>query len=58
MNRAFQWMLKLVEMRRDRSVSQSRRAQQELVRSRSSCKGMPQNMTNNGHKWPSVVTRR
>ena len=33
MSRVFEWVLKLVEMRRDRSVSQARRARQDYARS-------------------------
>lgn len=33
MSRAFEWMLKLVELRRERSVNQARRARQDHARS-------------------------
>jgi len=57
MNRAFQWMLKLVEMRRDRSVSQSRGAQLELVRSREFTQQLQGYAAEYDQQWSQVAQR-
>jgi len=57
MNRAFQWMLKLVEMRRDRSVSQSRRAQQEFARSREFTQQLQGYAAEYDQQWAQVAQR-
>ena len=57
MNRAFEWMLKLVEIRRDRSVNQSRRAQQEFVRSREFSQQLQGYAAEYDQQWSQVAQR-
>lgn len=57
MNRAFQWMLKLVEIRRDRSVTQSRRAQQEFARSREFTQQLQGYAAEYDQQWTQVAQR-
>ena len=57
MNRAFEWMLKLVELRRDRSVQQSRRAQQEGVRSQEVTQQLQGYASEYDQQWTQVAQR-
>ena len=57
MSRAFEWMLKLVEIRRDRSVNQSRRAQQEFVRSREFSQQLQGYAAEYDQQWSQVAQR-
>lgn len=57
MNRAFQWMLKLVEIRRDRSVNQSRRARQEFVRSQEFTQQLQGYAAEYDQQWTNVAQR-
>lgn len=50
-------MLKLVELRRDRSVSQSRRARQELVRSEAFTQQLQSYATEYDQQWVQVAER-
>lgn len=57
MSRAFEWMLKLVEMRRDRSVGQSKRAQQEFARSREFTQQLQGYAVEYDQQWAQVAQR-
>ncbi len=57
MNRAFEWMLKLVELRRDRSVQQSRRAQQEWARSQEFTQQLQGYASEYDQQWAQVAQR-
>ncbi len=57
MNRAFEWMLKLVELRRDRAVQQSRRAQQEWVRSQEFTQQLQGYASEYDQQWTQVAQR-
>lgn len=57
MNRAMQWMLKLVEIRRDRSVTQSRRAQQEFTRSHDFTQQLQGYAAEYDQQWAQVAQR-
>jgi flagellar export protein FliJ len=57
MNRALQWMLKLVEVRRDRSVSQSKRAQQEFARSHDFTQQLQGYAAEYDQQWAQVAQR-
>ena len=55
MSRVFEWVLKLVEMRRDRSVSQARRARQDYARSREFTEQLNQYAAEYDKQWSQVA---
>jgi len=57
MSRAFEWMLKLVEMRRDRSVGQSKRARQEWARSQEFTQQLQGYAAEYDQQWAQVAHR-
>jgi flagellar biosynthesis chaperone FliJ len=57
MSRAFEWMLKLVEMRRDRSVGQSKRARQEWARSQEFTQQLQGYAAEYDQQWAQVAQR-
>lgn len=57
MSGVFKWMLKLVELRRDRSVSQSRRARQEFTRSQAFTQQLQGYAAEYDQQWAQVAQR-
>ena len=55
MSRVFEWVLKLVEMRRDRSVNQARRARQDYARSREFTEQLNQYASEYDKQWSQVA---